>query len=211
MHDFPRSAVDVLLSDKPVEEWRALGVEYAIMPHWRMLEDPDVYYPDETVLLKTYPVSGEFRGPDMVVLRLYPMQNETDQQLGPIRLVGYDINTTQLQAGEDIVLRHYWRAEKPTSTAQHVYNHLLDADSEIVAQVDYIPLWDARRDTTTWDDPEEIMLGREFILSLPVDLPPGTYRLISGLYDPVTWQRLTSPDGDDHLTISEITVTPAEA
>ena len=47
-----------------------------------------------------------------------------------------------------------------------------------------MPLWDKRRDTTSWDDPDEIMLGREFTLSLPPDLAPGQYQLVSGLYDP---------------------------
>ena len=134
------------------------------------------------------------------------MQNETNQQVGPIQLVGYDINATRIQAGEDILLRHYWRAHNPTSTAHHVYNHLLNADGEIVTQTDYVPLWDARRDTTTWDDPDEIMLGREFTLSLPTDLPPGTYQLVSGFYDPLTWQRLTNDDGEDHVSISDIEI-----
>ena len=147
----------------------------------------------------------------MVVLRLYPMQYQTDQLLGPVRLVGYDINSTELQAGEDIVLRHYWRADHPTSTAHHVYNHLLDAASEIVSQTDYVPLWDSRRDTTSWDDPDEIMLGRNFTLNLPTDLPPGAYQLISGFYDPLTWQRLSSLEGADYLSITEITVTQADA
>ena len=34
----------------------------------------------------------------MVVLRLYPLQNLHDGQLGSIRLLGYDINTAQVQA-----------------------------------------------------------------------------------------------------------------
>ena len=211
IHDFPWFPEEVFLPDKPLEIWRVQGIEYAIMPHAPMLEDPDIYYPDETVLLKTYPVDPNFRGPDMVVLRLYPMQYQTDQLLGPVRLVGYDINSTELQAGEDIVLRHYWRADHPTSTAHHVYNHLLDAAGEIVSQTDYVPLWDSRRDTTSWDDPDEIMLGRNFTLNLPIDLPPGAYQLISGFYDPLTWQRLSSPEGADYLSITEITVTQADA
>ena len=145
----------------------------------------------------------------MVVLRLYPMQHETDGQLGPIRLV-YDINATELEAGQDIVLRHYWQADSPTNAVHHVYNHLLNDDGEIVAQVDYVPLWDARRPTTTWDDPNEILLGRQFILNLPADLPAATYQLISGLYDPATWQRLQSPDGADYIEITEIAVHQLE-
>ncbi|MCE2472268.1 MAG: hypothetical protein J4G18_10295 [Anaerolineae bacterium] len=45
-----------------------------------------------------------------------------------------------------------------------------------------------------------------FTLILPPDLPPGAYRLVSGLYDPDNWQRLTAPDGSDRLVIAEISV-----
>ena len=207
VHDYLLAQELRNLLNKPLERWRGQKAIYAIMPYAPMLDDPDVYFPDETVLLKSYPPDTNFRGPSMVVLRLYPMQHSHDSQLGAIHLLGYDINATQLEAGEDIVLRHYWQAENPTDSIHHVYNHLVNADDEIVAQVDYVPLWDARRDTTTWDDPDEIMLGREFVLSLPPQLPPGAYQLISGLYDPVTGQRLTAIDGSDHATISDIMVS----
>ena len=206
VHDIPMVPGHAWLYEKPIEDWRALGVEYAIMPHSLMLENPDIYYPDETTLLKTYPVDSNFRGPDMVVLRLYPMQHTHGGQLGPIRLLGYDISATTLQAGEELALRHYWQAQRPTDSPQHVFNHLLDENGAIVAQADYVPLWDNRRDSTTWDDPDEIMLGREFTLSTPPDLAPGVYKLVSGLYDPETWQRLGSPDGGDRLVIAEIRI-----
>ena len=45
LHDFPKYPENALLSDKPIKEWRALGLEYAVMPHWRMLDDPNIYYP----------------------------------------------------------------------------------------------------------------------------------------------------------------------
>ena len=171
-----------------------------------MLEDPDIYYPFETVLLKTYPVSSDFRGPNMVVLRLFPMQHTLDAQLGTIRYVGYDINKIEAAGGEDLEFRYYWQAEAPADARLHVFNHLLNSDGDLIAQVDSIPLWDARRDTTTWDDPDEILFGRNFILNLPDDLSPGTYQLITGFYDPQAGQRLISASGDDHVTISEITI-----
>lgn len=210
LHDYPLAQEVWHILDKPLETWRDKDAVYAIMPYPPRLDDPDTYFPDETVLLKSYPPDPNVRGPSMVVLRLYPMQYETDGQLGPIRLVGYDINATELEAGQDIVLRHYWQADSPTNAVHHVYNHLLNDDGEIVAQVDYVPLWDARRPTTSWDDPNEILLGRQFILNLPADLPAATYQLISGLYDPATWQRLLSPDGADHIEITEIPVHQLE-
>ena len=200
-HDYPLAQEVDDLFTKPLETWRAQDAVYAIVPYPPNVDDPDVYFPDDTVRLKSYLPDPSFRDPGMVVLRLYPMQNETNQQVGPIQLVGYDINATRIQAGEDILLRHYWQRRKTNKhSTHHVYNHLLNADGEIVTQTDYVPLWDARRDTTTWDDPDEIMLGREFELSLPTDLPPGSYQLVSGFYDPLTWQRLTNDDGEDHVS-----------
>ena len=58
-----------------------------------------------------------------------------------------------------------------------------------------------------WDDPDEILLGRNFILAIPANLPTGEYRLVTGLYDPESGIRLTSVDGEDHLQIEEISVT----
>ena len=211
VHDFPRYPQHALLNERPIDEWRALGVDYAILPHHLALQDPSATYPDETVALKTYPASEAFRGPDMVVLRLHPMQNEHGGKLGRVKLLGYDISATTAQAGDDIVLRHYWQAESAPANALHVFNHLLNDQGDIAAQVDGIPLFDSRRDTTSWDDPDEIMLGRNFILRLPDNLPPGAYTLVTGLYDPQTGARLQSADDADHLLIAEITVTVSPA
>ena len=64
INDFPWYPDHAELPDKPIEEWRRLGVEYAIMPFSPLLEQiPYIYYPDQTVMLKTYPVSDAFRGP----------------------------------------------------------------------------------------------------------------------------------------------------
>ncbi len=210
LHDYPLARTLRRLPERSLASWRSHDAVYAIMPYPPDADDPHIYFPDDTVLLKSYPPDPRFRGPSMVVLRLFPMQNESGAQLGPIQLVGYDLNTSEIAAGDDIVFRHYWRAQNPTSSIHHVFNHLISEAGEIAAQVDYVPLWDDRRPTTTWDDPDEILLGREFVLSLPPDLPPGVYRLISGLYDPATWQRLIAADGKDHIHIADIALTQPE-
>ena len=209
VHDFPRYPENALLADKPIETWRALGVEYAIMPHHLVSENPQDFYPDDTVQLKTYLRSSDYRGPDMVVLRLYPIEQPIDGQLGPIRLKGYDINQPAPAAVENIIFRLYWQAETATDTPYHVFNHLLNAEGEIVAQVDGIPLWDARRSTATWDDPDEILLGRNFTLALPEELAADTYTLVTGFYEPQAGRRLTASDGQEWITIAEIAVAAA--
>ena len=208
VHDFPWHKEYALLWERPIEEWRAFGADYAIMPYWYHVNDPAVYYPNDTTLLKTYPSDDNYRGPSMVVLRLYPMQHEADAQLGPIRLLGYDINATELGAGGELVFRHYWQAENATATPLRVFNHLIDSDGQLAAQADYIPLFDGRRDTSAWDDPDEILLGREFRLRLPADMPPGEYTLITGFYDPQTGGRLTAAEGADSIIITHVNVLP---
>lgn len=206
LHEFPRYPQDALLSDKPIKEWRELGIVYAIMPEHMLDIDPDIYYPDETTLLKRYPVSDEYRGPDMLVLRLYPIQHQAEGQLGSISLVGYDISATDAQPDETIHFRLYWQATAPTDAPQRVFNHLLDENGDLVAQVDGVPLFDDRRDTTTWDDPDEILVSREFSLPLPSDLADGTYTLISGFYDADSGVRLLDADNNDALTITTIAI-----
>ena len=206
VHDFPVAQEVYDLLNKPLEVWRAQDAIYAIMPHHQLLENPDVYYPEQTTLLKSYPVSSAFRGPDMVVLRLYPIQHPLDAKLGAIRFIGYDINTTSLAAGEAVIFRLYWQAEAATDAAHQVFNHLLDSAGDIVAQVDGIPLWDERRGSDSWDDPGEILLGRNFLLHLPPGLPAGSYTLVSGFYHPQSGLRLRAVDGSDHVTISHISI-----
>ncbi len=206
---FPLYAV-ADLSDRSIEEWRAANVTYAIIStsqYQALQATPDGRAElAQTLLLKSYPPSDADRGPDMVVLRLYPIQHPADGQLGTIHLIGYDLNTTDPTAGETLDFTLYWQAEQPTGASYVVYNHLIDAETgEVVAQIDGDPLPDLRRPTMMWDDPAEILVSRPFSLSL-ADVPPGTYRLVTGFYDRDTGQRLRSPDGADSLTVATIHV-----
>ena len=208
-HDYPLAQKVKGLHGSPFDRWRSHDAMYAIVPYRTVDGKPFLQFPQETFALKHYPSDPNFRDPGMTVLRLYPMQHDADGQLGSIHLVGYDLNASEVKAGADIIFRQYWRADQPTNTVHRVGNYLLNDNGEVVAQVDYVPLWDARRDTTTWDDPDEILIGREFTLSAPSDLPPATYQLSFGLYD--TTSRLLSPEGSDLMEITEITVVQPEA
>ena len=57
-----------------------------------------------------------------------------------------------------------------------------------------------------WDDPEEIIYSREYVLALPEDLAPGEYSLVTGFYQRDTGQRLLSPTGEDALWVTRIEV-----
>jgi hypothetical protein len=109
-----------------------------------------------------------------------------------LRLLGYRAQRN----GRDLNLVLYWRAERRMRTDYKVFVHVFDLGTRIpVAQDDAMP----RRwayPTTFWgpgevvDDPIPISLA---------EVPPGTYGLAVGVYDPVTAERLSAITGDGDL------------
>ena len=197
--------------DISIEEWLEQGVRFAIVPHiqyrlWRE-DGTDPYY-TETTLLKSYPPSDADRGPAMVVLLLHPIQHAATGQLGPIRLVGYELAEESVLPGQSLPFHLYWQAAGATEADYQVFNHLLDAEGNLVAQADGPPLPDPllRRGTSGWDDPEEILFSREYVLTIPEDFPPGEYSLVSGFYRRDTGQRLLTPTGEDALWVTRVVV-----
>jgi hypothetical protein len=199
------------VDDASLDEWRERGAIYAIEDyvHYQMYADTeqgrDIL--EETLLLKSYPPDPAYRGPSMVVLRLTPIQHETDEQLGPITLRGYDLDNETVAPGEDITFTLYWQTERALDSEYAVYNHLTPLDERtVIAQVDNVPLFDVRRPTQTWDDPDETFISRPYTMTIPADTPPGTYRLITGFYRRSDGVRLLSPEGEDFALVTTLEV-----
>jgi hypothetical protein len=104
-----------------------------------------------------------------------------------IRLLGYDFPQPDLRPDETLPLTLYWQAEAEMTTNYTVFVQLLNETGQVVAQVDAQPQA-GTAPTPTWL-PGEI-LSDPYTLTLPPTLPPGTYRLIAGLYDATTGARL---------------------
>ena len=198
-------------TDFSVEHWREQEVDYAILHHDvydRLSEEDPFDYLGQTTRLKGWEHQPNYRWPTMTILRLYPIQHEATGQLGPIRLIGYDLAKDRFGTGDALPFHLYWQATAATEADYQVFNHLLDADGNLVVQADGPPLPDSllRRGTKDWDDPEEIIYSREYLLSLPEDLAPGEYNLVTGFYRRDTGQRLLSPTGEDSLWVTRIRV-----
>lgn len=212
---FPYAAT-ALVTDRPIDEWREQGVEYAIVPYYAYVDmqrsAEGRAYLDEMLLLKTYPPSSEYRGPAMAVFRLYPMQHRDETEAGPVDLIGYDIDRTEVAPGGTLTFTLYWQADAAPSAEYAIYNHLTPLDSrEMVAQVDGPPLLDLRRTTASWDDPGETIISRPFTLTVGEDVPPGEYRLITGFYRLGTWERVVNADGEDFQLMTLIDVGKGES
>ncbi len=104
-----------------------------------------------------------------------------------VSLAGYNLTPTNGQ----LELRLYWQTSAPLPTRYKVFVQLLAVDNSVLAQSDQFPAG-GERPTTGWLPGEIITDGHT--LTLAPDVPPGSYRLIAGLYDPLTGQRLSLRD-----------------
>ena len=113
-----------------------------------------------------------------------------------LRLLGYDLH----QSDDALTLTLHWQALRRMDTAYKIFVHLFDpATGGVVAQADVMP-----RDwgyPTHWWEVNEVV-SDPVRLSLK-GLPPGTYRLTVGVYDPTSLERLSVGGAGDQVTLGE--------
>ena len=155
-----------------------------------------------------YPAFGTWREDTLYLLYVVPQ--------GPWRTVDMDISfgdaivleeasfTPQAEPGGAVGLGLAWRAGREIPRNYKVFVHLYDDRGRLVAQHDSQPAHGVRP-TSTWTPGERI--EDRHGLALPFDIS-SPLRLVVGLYDPSTGQRLLLPDGRDALEIGSVTLSP---
>jgi hypothetical protein len=108
----------------------------------------------------------------------------------PGRLVPGDIVQVQLR----------WTTEVPLEDSYVVFLQALDGANHLAGQRDAEP----GVSTLDWK-PGQPVLDQHGLLIEP-GTPPGEYRIIAGLYDSATGQRLLSSDGGDFVELGALTV-----
>ena len=109
-----------------------------------------------------------------------------------VRYLGYDIGGLELWPGRRVIMHLFWEVLAPAPEDYVVFIHLSDADDEVIAA------WDgpvARSEygwysTLLWDAGEYI--SDERAIELPDGLAPEGegYRIVIGMYNPVTNERV---------------------
>lgn len=161
----------------------------------------------------TAPVAGEVRlraaGRTLGVITVQPatgrrfepppVGTRLDARFGQgIILVGATLSPTPPRSGEPLAVTLVWQAEVPVGRSLKVFVHLAGPDGQPVVQDDAVP--------GNWTRPTDRWLPGEYVedshtLPVPAAPPPGPYRLLVGLYDPLTGVRLTRPDGTDSVEL----------
>lgn len=111
---------------------------------------------------------------------------------------------TRLRPGDTVQVTLAWRAERPLEREYTFFVHLVGPDGQLVAQHDRPPEG-GFYPTTAWDQGE--LVQDTYVLEVPGDAPPGSYRLLAGAYWLPTGERLRADDGRDAVELATITVT----
>jgi hypothetical protein len=126
-----------------------------------------------------------------------------------IQLSGYDLSSEQLVVNEPLHLTLYWQAINQPRTDYTVFTQLIGPDGLVWGQQDNQPQG-GRYPTTAWAVQDRVVDRYE--LTLREGAPPGQYRLLVGMYDLATGQRLTAiGEGgtrlpDDAILLTTLTV-----
>jgi uncharacterized membrane protein len=117
-------------------------------------------------------------------------------------LEGWQVAPNPVAAGEAVQVTLNWRAQPQAAMDFSLFLHLLDGAGNKVAQLDGQPHdFLGPRPMTGWL-PGETLAGVER-LSIPPETPPGRYRLVLGLYNWQTGERLpvTGPAAQPDQTV----------
>lgn len=207
----------------PVEPGDLALLNQAIAGHnelWLVLWQPQVSDPTGLItdaLEQTYHRMGVSRPfHEMALLRfdistgprlsLAPQTEQLADFGGQIRLLGYTLPVDRVRPGDTLYVYLYWQAIRPPDADNKAFVQLLDKRDRIVAQQDLIA-GAAEYPTSHW--PAGATVRNRFLLTIQADATPGTYRLISGFYNPGTQIRLPVSGAGafpDYVLLAEIEI-----
>lgn len=121
----------------------------------------------------------------------------------PLRLVGYNVDTTRTPVDTPVEFGLYLQADGSIGGNYTVFAHLVSPAGTLIAQADHIAGADSYP-TSLWH-PASLILNR-FKIDIPNGTPPGEYHITVGLYD--SNDRLKLIDGRDQIDLFTIMITP---
>ncbi len=137
---------------------------------------------------------------DALSVHTLPIEQPLDATLDDaLHLVGSSVTPGTLQPGEDLAVSLFWQALPGLSAAApgdlFTVIQLLNDDGQVAAA------WEgpsvAWHPTSAWQSGE--LVHSQQAIRLPATLPDGRYRLVTGVFDPVSDQRLTARWGRGSL------------
>lgn len=149
----------------------------------------------ELAVIEVQGLARRFNLPDGMAA----LETPVEFGMGLIDLLAIDA-PSEARPDEALPVTLGWQARVAPTDDYVVFLHLIDADGNIVAQVDRPPLVDGEAyGTSLWLAGEVVIDAMD--LALPLDLPAGEYRLRLGFYLPDTGERLALESSSDNAYI----------
>ena len=127
-----------------------------------------------------------------------------DARFGPEEIVLVEVQLIKsLAAGQNLPVKFTWHALQPPEADYNLFLQLLNIEGALVAQHDSPPNG-GYSPTSAWQ-PEAVVIARH-ALTLPKNLPGGDYRLIAGLYQPYSGERLLVDDQRTFVELGNVTI-----
>jgi 4-amino-4-deoxy-L-arabinose transferase-like glycosyltransferase len=206
---------DLWPKDRTLPDRHQLALPADLPPgHYRL--DLGLYYPGRADsplavdgeggnrIALTYLTVGEAAAPP---LPSHPAEIHFGDQ---IRLTGLDLSSRQEPAiGTTYTLTLYWQTLGPVASDYKAFVHLIGPDGDIASQDD-APPGGLFFPTSAWLPGETVVSSHT--LSLRADTAPGEYRLLVGLYQPASGERLPVADasGQSLGDAVQLTAIPVE-
>ncbi|HVU11735.1 MAG TPA: glycosyltransferase family 39 protein [Phototrophicaceae bacterium] len=134
-----------------------------------------------------------------------------------VRYLGYDIGGLDLWPGRKVIAHFYWQALQPLPQDDSIYIHLRDQNDHLIASWDG-PVAQGKLgyySTLIWQAGEYISDQRVLTLPQGVDPTGKGYRLVIGIYNTATGDRLPvtvdgQPAGDGYVVENRINVLASQ-
>jgi hypothetical protein len=110
----------------------------------------------------------------------YPLSVQFDDPA--ITLIGADYPTQTLRAGDVLPLKLYWKAGTTTDSLYTVFAHLETLNGSVITQTDAQPQGGGMP-TASWATGQ--VIPDQYPLRIPPETPPGAYRIVVGMYNPL--------------------------
>jgi hypothetical protein len=139
-----------------------------------------------------------------------PVVEEAPNLGNVVELEAFRLDGATVESGGLLPVTLYWRALAPMEASYTVFIQALDDHGVKVGQIDRLPC-SGGCPTTAWQPAD--LVGERYDLPIAIDAPPGRYRLIAGMYDLATGQRLPALDArgataNDHILVGTVEVLP---
>ena len=122
------------------------------------------------------------------------------------QLIGYDLDVTEVVAGQSVGLTLYWRALEGAASGDYfVFNHMVSPppDVRMIAQHDGSPVG-GTRPTTSWVAGEIIVDYHELVFKPEEVGYVGVVEFRVGLYDPTVFVAVVAEGGAEYILLPSV-------